>query len=484
MLSLTSRSIAFFSPGVYSRTFATDHHLTSRSRHSPTTPSLAPRPHVTSWSLYAIRGGNRNDFSSAIHPNDVTFVPLPSTIEERHTDVTVALMSVFAACKVTRHVQPTSSINIEAISKQDLSPVTVGDFASQALALQILHNHFPCDMFIAEEGSEALKKDDELLNKVWEAVTQVFGGLLDTKELILSAIDYGQGVGVENNQQSTGNRRRVWCLDPIDGTKGFLRGREEGGQFCVALALLEDGEPIVSVLGCPNLPLPSTQSASAVPYGLWSEHEVQESLKQNTMFSTTRGSMFVAVRGYGCYEIPLHQIEKYVRGDVTESSSITWTQLRVTPSDGSSKPLAAAKFCLGVERDFSDPKGTVLKIASLIHGPYALMTDINGVQDIANSLRMDGQGKYGLLARGDAEYFVRLPKDGYIDFVWDIAAGFLVLKEAGGQLTDLHGVPIDFSEIGVGRRSKLPESVLGILGSCGGVFHRALVDAYKKVQHA
>jgi 3'-phosphoadenosine 5'-phosphosulfate (PAPS) 3'-phosphatase len=302
-------------------------------------------------SLCAIRGGYRNDFSSGSHSNALPNFSLPSTIiEERHTDVTVALMSVFAACRVTRHVQPTSSNNIETISKQDASPVTVGDFASQALALQILHHHFPHDMFIAEEGSEALQKDDSMLNKVWEAVNHVQEGILDKKEEILNAIDYGQGMGVvENNQQSTGSsrRRRVWCLDPIDGTKGFLRGRVEGGQFCIALALLEDGEPVISVLGCPNLPLPSTQAASVVPFGLWSEHEVQESLKQNTMFIPTRGSMFVAIRGNGCYEIPLHQIEKYLLGESTESTPVTWTQLRVTPNDGSSKPLSQAKFCLG-----------------------------------------------------------------------------------------------------------------------------------------
>jgi hypothetical protein len=57
--------------------------------------------------------------------------------------------------------------------------------------------------------------------------------------------------------------------------------------------------------------------------------------------------MFVAIRGNGCYEIPLHQIEKYLLGESTESTPVTWTQLRVTPNDGSSKPLSQAKFCLG-----------------------------------------------------------------------------------------------------------------------------------------
>jgi 3'(2'), 5'-bisphosphate nucleotidase len=45
---------------------------------------------------------------------------------------------------------------------------------------------------------------------------------------------------------------RYWTLDPIDGTKGFLRG----DQYAIALALVEHGEVVLGVLGCPNLPNP------------------------------------------------------------------------------------------------------------------------------------------------------------------------------------------------------------------------------------
>ena len=42
---------------------------------------------------------------------------------------------------------------------------------------------------------------------------------------------------------------RYWALDPIDGTKGFLRG----DQYAIALALIDDGDVVLGVLGCPNL---------------------------------------------------------------------------------------------------------------------------------------------------------------------------------------------------------------------------------------
>jgi len=383
--------------------------------------------------------------------------------------------------------------------------VTVGDFASQALALRALHECFPSDMFIAEEGSEALREDEELLRKVLGAVNRAAHdkGSFDEEQL-LSAIDHGQGMDDDANrgdrqstkEEGSERRRRVWCLDPIDGTKGFLRGRIPGGQYCIALALIEDGEPALSVLGCPNLPLSSSATAAATetePYGLWSQEEIRETDEaQSTQFSTSRGALFVAVRGCGCYEIPLHAIETHMlNGDaagaessaVSSHSTASWTKLRVTPNDGSCKPASDAKFCLGVERGFSDPKGTVLKIAQTIHGPDALTTDSEGIPDIKNSLRMDGQGKYGLLARGEAECFLRLPKGGYVDWVWDVAAGYLILKEAGGIMTDIRGRHIDFSEIGIERRAKLPDHVEGIFGSCGGIFHNALVNAYFNVEN-
>jgi len=432
--------------------------------------------------LTVLRGGS----SSTSDHHQYLPISIPDTFKERREDVHVALLSVLHASRVTRHLQPVDSDDIKTLSKKDASPVTVGDFASQAVALHTIHNTFAkSDMYIAEEGSDALRKDEELLEKVWGAVNHVHKDGINSQQDLLEAIDYGQGIGEE--VQSSATKRRVWVLDPIDGTKGFLRGRVAGGQYCIALALIEDGEPVVSVLGCPNLPLPSTESTIAVPYGAWSEEEINDATTgSNRLFSSSRGCLFVAVRGGGCYEIPLHILEKYLLEQSSTGNSgqamIPWKRLQVTANDGTAKAKHEATFCLGVERGFSDPKGTVLKIAQVIHGPDALIVDADGIKDIKNSLRLDGQGKYGLLARGDAEYFLRLPKDGYIDFVWDVASGYLVLKEAGGKMSDVFGNAIDFSEIGVERRAKLPDHIKGIFGSNGGTFHDALVSAYAEVE--
>lgn len=67
----------------------------------------------------------------------------------------------------------------------------------------------------------------------------------------------------------------MWTLDPIDGTKGFLRGE----QYAVCLALIVDSRVELGVMGCPNLPHDLTK-----PDG-------------------PRGAIFVAVRGQGAEQV-------------------------------------------------------------------------------------------------------------------------------------------------------------------------------------
>ena len=75
------------------------------------------------------------------------------------------------------------------------------------------------------------------------------------EEQVCRWIDHGGG-----SQYS----ERFWTLDPIDGTKGFLRGE----QYAVALALIVDGRVAVAALACPNLTCPAGNRASRSPSAL------------------------------------------------------------------------------------------------------------------------------------------------------------------------------------------------------------------------
>ncbi len=67
----------------------------------------------------------------------------------------------------------------------------------------------------------------------------------------------------------------MWTIDPIDGTKGFLRG----DQFAVCVSLIIDADVKVGVIGCPNLPVDEDH-----PEG-------------------RRGCLFVAVKGHGTRQV-------------------------------------------------------------------------------------------------------------------------------------------------------------------------------------
>ncbi|XP_062201981.1 3'(2'),5'-bisphosphate nucleotidase-like [Phragmites australis] len=79
----------------------------------------------------------------------------------------------------------------------------------------------------------------------------------------------------------------------------------------------------------------------------------------------------------------------------------------------------------------------------------------HGVQ--APPVRMDSQAKYGALARGDGAIYLRIPHRGYIETVWDNAAGSIVVIEAGGMVKDASGNDLDFSK---GRHLDLDRGII------------------------
>jgi len=50
------------------------------------------------------------------------------------------------------------------------------------------------------------------------------------------------------DERAPAPRRRVFVVDPIDGTRAYIAGQD---QWCVSLAVVEDGRPVAGVLECP-----------------------------------------------------------------------------------------------------------------------------------------------------------------------------------------------------------------------------------------
>jgi 3'(2'), 5'-bisphosphate nucleotidase len=84
---------------------------------------------------------------------------------------------------------------------------------------------------------------------------------------------------------------------------------------------------------------------------------------------------------------------------------------------------------------------------------------------------MDSQAKHAVIAAGGAELLLRITATkSYREKIWDQAAGSLIIEEAGGRVTDLRGVALDF---GTGRLLSRNEGVV----ASNGLLHAAVLDA-------
>lgn len=275
--------------------------------------------------------------------------------------ILLARRAVRAACDVCL-----AAVRPDVMHKQGAEPVTIADFASQAVLLREIAASFPDDGVFAEESAAAL---GELGGVETLAAAAVLAGAPDAMSL-LGWIDHRGGDGAVS-----------WAIDPIDGTKGFLRG----DQFAVAVGIVQDGVPIAGVLGLPRYA--RGESAGVLLWG---------------------------APGHGAFVEPL------LGGDpqpITTSPSADPATLRVLGS---------------VEAAHGDPAAVEDLIATLgIGGGW---------------VRMDSQAKYGAVAMGEADVYVR-PRNrpDYRERVWDHAAGAAIVTAAGGRVTDLDGADLDFT---------------------------------------
>jgi len=201
-----------------------------------------------------------------------------------------------------------------------------------------------------------------------------------TAEELLDAIDRGNYAG--------GKVGRMWTIDPIDGTKGFLRGE----QYAVCVSLIVDAKVQLGVIGCPNLAVDPTDPQSDV------------------------GSIFVAVRGQGAHQMSL--------------------------SGANPAPISIPKLSID--------KLNFLESVESAHASHSFHDRVATHLGLSiPPTRMDSQAKYCALARGDGGVYIRMLTDSsYREKIWDHAPGSLLIEEAGGIISDFRGLPLDF---GVGR---------------------------------
>ena len=156
-------------------------------------------------------------------------------------------------------------------------------------------------------------------------------------------------------------------------------------RYSIAVALLDGGLPVAGVLGSPGYPT-----------------------------ADGRGLLFHAQRGAATVE--------FISGGKPNRIAVS----------ARSKP-STLKVVQSVERD---------------HAHLELMAQIYGQLGISEAQveGIDSQDKYAMIACGDADLMLRLPREEVPQHrAWDHAAGAALVQAAGGVVTDVDGSPLDFS---------------------------------------
>ncbi|KAK5631809.1 hypothetical protein RRF57_007523 [Xylaria bambusicola] len=86
-------------------------------------------------------------------------------------ELQMAIRAVQSAAKISQWVL--SSDDKGTVEKDDLSLVTIADFAIQALLTSTVHGIFPDDKFVGEESAAELRDNPPLLNRVWELLLRL-----------------------------------------------------------------------------------------------------------------------------------------------------------------------------------------------------------------------------------------------------------------------------------------------------------------------
>ena len=201
---------------------------------------------------------------------------------------------------------------------------------------------------------------------------------------VLDAIDAGAG------EAGDAHREVFWTLDPIDGTKGFLRGE----QYAISLAWIRGGAPVLGLLGCPNL---------SADFGRPFDDP------------DLRGCIYMAEAGSGLYELPAD-----------------------TPD---ARPLKIQRL----EREEGEP----VRVCESVESAHSSQSDTARVLERlglpSEVMRLDSQAKYAVVARGQADAYMRMPtRKGYVERIWDHAAGAIIATEGSCAVSDVRGASLDF----------------------------------------
>jgi len=189
--------------------------------------------------------------------------------------------------------------------------------------------------------------------------------------------------------------KRLWIVDPLDGTKEFIK---RNGEFTVNIALVEDGQPVMGVIYRPTpLPFPSGKGLA--------------------------GALYFGCKGAGAWRADIYGGE-----DATQIMS-------------SAHSLPALKG--GAEGESTRPFMVVASRSHLSPETEAFIEDLRREHPDLQLVSSGSSLKICLVAEGKADIYPRHAPT----MEWDTAAGHAIVLTAGHEMVDvLTGQPLTYNK--------------------------------------
>lgn len=240
----------------------------------------------------------------------------------------------------------------ERTLEEDLKRLFLLTKEAGGIAMDWRRNAQPGSAWEKADGRGPVTEADLEINRLFE------------KELRAARPEYGWLSEETRDDPSERNRSRVWVVDPIDGTRDFING---GPDWCISIALVEDGVPVAAAINAPD---------HGVDFRAWKSG------------------------GFFCNGCPIN----------VENCPSDTSQLRLIASENAGYETAWPDVWPKVELARPKPNSTLLRLA------------------------------FVALGRWDAALVLGEKAD------WDVAAGALMVTEAGGDVTTHLGDKLLFNQ--------------------------------------
>jgi 3'(2'), 5'-bisphosphate nucleotidase len=232
------------------------------------------------------------------------------------------------------------------------------------------------------------KEDDTPLTiadeRAHRAIVEVLPTFFQNDIPILS--EEGQDIPYEKRAQW----EYLWLVDPLDGTKEFVKRRDE---FTVNIALIENNRPVVGVVLLPAI-----------------------------------GTLYFGAEGLGSYKLEKIETVGQLLDEAGNSSGKT-IDLSV---------VVAGALRLPIHETEGIPSNQINLVGSRSHGIEALSDFVDEMKENYDKVGFVPAGsalKFCLVAEGTADLYPRFGPT----MEWDTAAGHCVVEQSGGAVLAMTG---------------------------------------------